>query len=280
MNNKRLLSLCLCAVVSMGLFTGCGKTEGKGESGQESISSQKVEEVKETAFETVPENALIPDYVKSRYVKEAELLEDYSTFQVAFWGADGLENPRQDEVLKRYGLSLDITKFKEVRDQNPEFVEGAIPFVLATSRKQTEMMPFVDEMIVKAQDYLKNSLLGEENQLDMSKEFQQLKPVEFVQNYLKKNNINITNVVLPDDMKHFHIGSGTNVVGLEFTVEGTQDGKEFTKTIKNDFHFAASQDLRDGADLRGTDNMSLMAVTSSAFEGANTWNIENLKKLF
>lgn len=277
MNKKRLLSLVLVGILSLGVFVGCGKGESASNG---SASSGKVEVVEQKAFESIPETALIPEFVKSRYENSEELLNDYETYMLTFYASEEHRPENAQEFMDKYGLTLDVSTVKDTQQQNPEFYEGVVSYAIAKTNKQDQMMPYVNSMITEAQNYLAVSLLGEKSEVKLADEFKSLKPIDFAQKYLKKNNIEITNVVFPQEMKGFFVGAGTNILALEVTIEGTQDGERFSETKMYDFHFAASKDLREGADLTRNNNIELMAVTDSVLEGVNTFNLETLKSFF
>lgn len=276
---KRILSLLLVGAAMISLFTGCGKAT-KGEESISTNSSEKVEVVREDAFETIPENALIPEFIKSRYVNNDELLKDYRHFYIAMWCADKFFTEEEQAVLDKYGLSRDVSTLKESYDKNPEFYEGAINYVMTTRMKDVERVPYMKELIVKAQDYLANTLLDEQNELDLSKEFKELNPEAFVKKYLKSNKIEIINVVFPQDLSGIFFRAGTTILSLEVTIEGEQDGIKFSKTKMYDFHFAASEDIRTGSDLRVLDNAEIMAVTDTGIIGVQQYNMDIIIELF
>lgn len=307
MKKMKLLALTLTGIISLGLFTGCMKsnsTDDKNTNGStpppsvvddnknntnpsltdekenqnnsnestadknNTENTSKPDETEEKAFTTVPEENLIPDFIKKRYSKFEELKKDYALFVTMI---DNVKNnkPKEedpeglDEFKSKYGFSGTNVNPETLRKENPEFFEGAISYQIMMSSDAKEIDIIKKDMLSIAKKYLGNSLLGEKNSLDISKEFTELEPFKYVNNYLKKNKIEITKVVSPKEMKMFHNGLGTNIFTTEVTIEGTQNGKAFSKTRLYDFHFSSKEDIRNGKDYRKKEAVELMAVTES-----------------
>lgn len=265
MNKKRILSIVLAGIMSMGIFVGCGKSE-EGSKGDTSQTTTKVDVVKESAFETVPENKLVPKYVKDAMANDESIIKDFSTFfdyYILEKQVDGHE-----ELVKKYNLPKleDTEHVRDLQKANPEFYNFAVTHVLAAGQKELETAKYAKSLNSMAQDYIANTLMGEDVEVKMAKEFKELNPQKQVKKYLKENKIEIENIIYPQEYENFHMGKGVNIMSLKFIIEGKQDGKSFSKEKVYDFYFIASEDIRNGADWRKENNCEIIAVTDTINE--------------
>lgn len=278
MKKKRLLSLILVSALSVSMLVGCGKSEeGKSDKGTKNTATiSKVDVKEEKAFETIPENNLIPNYIKKHYSTYEESIEDYKTYLKLFLFNEEPENAQ--EFLDKYGISRDIESITDVSKINPDFYEGAITYAISTTYESSKRMNYIHDMKDQVHKYIGASLAGDKTDVKLAKEFEELEPIKYVQKYLKKNNIEITNITYPTTMKTLDLGP-TTIIELPFTIEGTQDGKSFSETKNYNFYFVSSEDIRNGADARYEDNIELMAVTDSVFDDMK-FNLEKVQSLY
>lgn len=268
---KRLLSVLLIGLLSTTIL-GCNikNPNSKNDTNKTETKEEKddTKVTKEEAFTTVPEDNIVPEFVKSQYEKEDEVLDDFLEVYNAL--VRDVKSENYENVQKK--LHLENASYnstcQEIHDCNPDFYSGFAQFLLFTSAgsSSSDMSNLSKEMIKMAQDYIAYTLQKEKNDVVLAPEFAKLDPQKYVQKYLKENNIEIKNIGYPQDWTSIHIGSGSTILRMEVIIEGTQDGEEFSVTKQYDFHFTAADDLRAGGEFRYKNCVALIAVTDSCFK--------------
>lgn len=270
---KRILSVLLIGLLSTTVL-GCNT---KNSSSNSNIDKTEIKVTKEEAFETVPEDNIMPKFVYERYQKNEELLKDYEILVTGLF-ADNKDVEGLEETAKKYNIDINAKKCIDAYNCNPDFYKGLVQYAMARLVDQTEMSNFTKQMVLQAQNYLAYTLMGEKNDVVLAPEFKELNPKEYIQKYLKDNDIEITNIVYPQDWTELYFGAGSNVMGMEVTIEGTQNGKEFNVTKLYNFHYTCKQDIREGASIRLDDSVAIIGVTDNCFKTDykkyNNFNVE------
>lgn len=273
MKKKKFLTILMASMLIVGTLGGCSVSNP--------VSSTKIEVKKENAFDTVPENKLVPKFVTERYKKNDELRGDYETITQGIIFGNETEN--LEEVKSKLGINAEPLKYtlKGLYEDNKDFYSGFAHYITTKSVNPSEATKYANEMLLIAQDYLANTLMGEENEVSLAPEFKELEPEKYVKKYLKENDIEITNVVYPQRWNNIHIGVGSTIIDGKVTIEGTQKGKKFRVEKIYNFHFTATEDIRTGGNVKYEKCHALIGVTDNCFdtETINTFLVDKLLKL-
>lgn len=241
----RILSILL---VSSLVFTaeGCGKstntsvTDNKNTTSNESVK-------KELAFSTIPENNLVEDYVKESSLQDKELLHDGIAY-INLYFSDKMD----DALIKKYNLEYDPNKKYKLEDlysnhQNLYEI-GINSLYTQFYTKNNEYESFINNSLGKQTvNYLSDVWMNEKSDgYNLSDEFKDKNPKEVFQKYLKDNNIKITNITYPSKVTEYRALTGANYITVDTTVKGTQNNKDFEKTLELQFYFVPSKEIRIG----------------------------------
>lgn len=266
MKTKKIISLFVASILIVAVIGGCSKKENTTVK-KNDISIESIQPEEGHVF-AIAENIIIPSFVTSRYSNYSSLVKDYVS------GINTFMNDKNDtDFINKYGYQ-DIVKkdkctCKDVQEVNPEFYEGFSTFLYFRSFDGFKHVTIGNSYLLQIQNYLQDTLLDEKNDgYTLSEDFLKLKPKKVVQDYLKENKIKITDIKYPDKRKCFDTtGAGTSMLTVDVPIEGTKDGKPFNETIRYDFHFVVSKDLREGAaiDWNNLDKGEIMAVTNSFY---------------
>ena len=235
----------------------------------------------------MPEQQLVTDYLKEYLQGRDELYQDGFSFENLYWS-----DKENNELIEKYNLSYEkekIYKFKELKEMNENLYIVAINSNYhGLNCDLTNPVTFANKgLMPMVQNYLSD--IWEDNkdgEYKLSPEFEQLNPKKHVQKYLKENKIELTEVVYPTKANGLEQISGATVMNVTVTFKGTQDGKEFSKTLNLDFYFVVNQNLRNGEKQEVTPNVfEIMGVNISSdtkeLNGYNYhFNYENALKDF
>ena len=100
----------------------------------------------------------------------------------------------------------------------------------------------------------------------LSPEFNNLNPKKHFQKYLKENNIEIADITYPTIANGVERISGATVINVPIKIEGTQDGKGFSKDINVELYFVVTKEIREGSEYKFDDitNFEIMGVNISS----------------
>lgn len=270
MKNIKILSILMATIVSLGVLVGCGEKDNSKVDANNPQIEQEENQEPFTPFDKLPENKIVPEWVKSKYANYEETVSNYDKFFEIFWH----ENDDK-EFREKHGFTDDLLAenydVASIQKANPEMYEGAIISALIGSIKMGETLDATNEMMLEIQNYLAATLLQDKNEdYHLAPEFKELKPIETVKKYTESNKIEISEVNFPTDYKNMRICAGTMILTVDVGIIGTVDGEDFDISIPYDIHFVPREDLREGAVHRKTDFLSIMAVTSSVPYGTDS----------
>lgn len=264
MKKTKLLSIILASVLSISLIScGGAKTENGGTNSNDSHNeSVNVEE----AFTTIPEQQLVTDYLKENLQGGEELYQEGRDFKKLYW-----EDIINEELMTKYDLKQFEGDYNiiDLYNLNKELYNVAINInVLNQNAEKSgdiavlankDMIPFV-------QNYLSDIWEGKEDgEYNLSPEFEELKPKKEFENYLKKNDIKITKITYPTSANGFESIAGATVMNVTVGIEGTQDGKDFSKELSLDFYFVVTNSFRTGTPQEiSPSNLEIMGVNLSS----------------
>lgn len=244
MKKRKIISILLVSVLALTAI-GCGKTENKT---VESTDKQAVTDVvKEEAFTTVPEEKLVTDYMKKSLSHDISFVVDGAKFSNLYVN-DTVDN----DLIKKYNLEYDpkvIYKTEDLHSKYPELYEAGVTklFTMFHIQKESDDV-FVNKKLGKQiSSYISDVWKGEKNtDYVLAKDFEKLKPKDIFQTYLKENKIEIKEIIYPTFVTGFNDVPGAEVATVKVTIKGTQNKKEFEKTVALDFYFAPNDEIKNG----------------------------------
>lgn len=264
MKTKKILSYLLVGILSFSLVS-CGDKSNNGNGGQ-NTNGENVSVVKEEAFTTMPEQQLATDYLKEYLQGGDELYQEGMKFFNLYW-----KDEVDQEFIDKYNLSYENNKVYELSEL---YNINSKLFTIAMNSNRhglncdlTDPVTFANKGLMPVvQNYLSD--IWEDNkdgEYTLSPEFKELNPKKYVQKYLKENKIELTEVVYPTKANGLEQISGATVMNVTVTFKGTQDGKEFSKTLNLDFYFVANTNLRTGTpEDVSPSNFEIMGVNISS----------------
>jgi len=266
MKTKKIISLILASILICGVIGGCSKKENttvkKNDIAIESIQPEEGHTL------AIAENSIVPKFVTSRYSDYSNLVQEYVTATKLF-SQDVINQAFIDKYGYQKVVDMGTYTNKDIQQVNPDYFAGLSTFLYMKNFDGFQKVSIEKGYLLQVQNYLQDTLLGEENKgYTLADDFSALKPKEVVQNYLKENKIKITNVEYPKDFVcSDSTGTGTVMITVDVPIKGTKDGKSFEDTLRYDFHFVVSKDLREGGhvDFKTFDKGEIMAVTNSFY---------------
>jgi hypothetical protein len=263
MEKRKIISILLVSLLALTAI-GCGKTENKT---VESTDKQAVTDVvKEEAFTTVPEEKLVTDYMKKSLSHEDSFVQDGAKFSNLYVN-DTVDN----DLIKKYNLEYDpkvIYKTEDLHSKYPELYEAGVTklFTMFHIQKESDDV-FVNKKLGKQiSSYISDVWKGEKNtDYVLAKDFEKLKPKDIFQTYLKENKIEIKEIIYPTFVTGFNDVPGAEVATVKVTIKGTQNKKEFEKTLTLDFYFAPNDEIKNGHkkdDKLSDKDFEIMAVST------------------
>ena len=263
MKKKQLISILLISVLALSVV-GCGNTANKTE---ESTDKQVVTEVvKEEAFTTIPEEKLVTDFMKTKLSHEDSFMNDSIGF-VNLYVNDKVDS----ELIKKYNLEYDPKVVYETKDLHQKYSElyevGKTRLYTSFHLQKDDNDGFVNKQLGgQIVNYLSDVWKNEKTDgYYLSPEFKELNPKDTLKKYLKENNIEIKEITYPTTVTGFNYVPGADVATVKITLKGTQNKKEFEKTLALDFYFAASEEIRNGTkndDKLSDSDFQIMAVST------------------
>lgn len=264
MKKKQLISILLISVLALSVV-GCGNTANKtGEGADKQVA---VDVVKEEAFATIPEEKLVTDYMKTKLSHEDSFTKDSLDFIDLY-----VYDKPNSELIKKYNLEYDPNvgyKTEELHNKYTELYEVGRTRLYTSFHlyKEKEEGGFVNkELGGQIVNYLSDVWKNEKTDgYCLSPEFKSLNPKDAFQKYLKENKIEIKEITYPTMVTGFNYVPGSDVSTVKVTIKGTQNKKEFEKTLALDFYFSASQEIRTGIkkDSKLSDkDFEIMAVST------------------
>ena len=285
MKVKNILSYLLIGLVSFSLVS-CGDKSNNG-NGDKNTNGENVSVVKEEAFTTMPEQQLVTDYLKEYLQGGDQLYQDGVNFKKLYW--DDVVN---EGLISKYDLSYEQGKIYDLNELyaiNPKLYSVAINFIKhGVNCDLTDSVTFANKgLMPMVQNYLSDIWEdNKEGEYKLSPEFEQLNPKKHVQKYLKENKIKLTEIVYPTKANGLEKISGATVMNVTVTFKGTQNGKEFSKTLNLDFYFVVTKEIRNGFEEKASpQSFEIMGVNISSdtkeLNGYNYhFNYENALKDF
>ncbi|QUH22038.1 hypothetical protein [Alkaliphilus sp. B6464] len=181
-------------------------------------------------FETNPESEIKIESIEKSIQnseKDKEFYEKYFQYRVLGVMPKGLEemfNALSDDELER-----------KVENGEKLFI---INLLVKDSPQEVEQL-----VLEEIQNYIKASRM-EEKELDfvLAPEFEKEKPIEKVKEYMNKNKIEVTEVVLPESFESINTWAYPMRYTYKYVLIGTIDGKSFEKEIVQDFYIGANTD--------------------------------------
>lgn len=264
MNKKRLISLVLGGLLSVSLISCGGKTNENGNDNTNS-NSGKVEVIKEEAFATIPEQQLVTDYLKEYLQGGDELYQEGLTFKKLYW-----DDIIDEELMAKYDLKQFDGEYKivDIYNLNEKLYNVAINYnTFGLNCEKRDIALFANkDLMPSVQNYLSDVWENfEDGEYKLSPEFEKLNPKKHVQNYLKENKIEISQIVYPTSANGFESISGSVVMNVPVLVEGTQNGEKFSKKVNLDFYFVVTNGLRTGTPEEvSPSNFEIMGVSISS----------------
>lgn len=260
MNKNKLISFALIGLLSLSLVS-CGDKSNK----QNNSNSDKVEMTGEV-FENIPEQNLVTDYLKENLKGGDELFKDGISFKKLYW-----DDVMDKGLISKYNLSYEentVYDIKDVSTKYPELYCIAINAIIASGNENEKdaaffanktLMPYVQNYL---SDVWENDKDGE---YKLAPEFEKLNPKKEFENYLKRNKIEITNIVYPTTANGLQKIAGSTVMNVPVIVEGYQNEERFSRKVNLDFFFTVSQDIRKGEQYDSKDkNFEIMGVNISS----------------
>lgn len=247
MNVKRIISILLIGAMAL-TVVGCGNSK-KGAENNKSQSSTSADTTvtKEEAFTTIPENKLVEDYVKNPSLQDKTLLQDGEHFLMLYYN----DKPDND-LIKKYNLDYTkdvVYKSTDIANKYPELFEIGMNSLYTQMHEDKETTDtFLNKTLgTQIINYLSNVWMNEKNDgYSLADEFKEKNPKDTFQNYLKDNNIKISNITYPEVVKEYKKLTGTDYVSVNVTIKGTQNKKDFEKKIRVGFYFVPNKDIRMG----------------------------------
>lgn len=263
MKKKQLISILLISVLALSVV-GCGNTANKtGESTDKQVA---VDVVKEEAFATIPEEKLVTDFMKTKLSHEDSFMNDSIGF-VNLYVNDKVDS----DLIKKYNLEYDPKVVYETKDLYEKYSElyevGKTRLYTSFHLQKDDNDGFVNKQLgVQIVNYLSDVWKSEKTDgYYLSLEFKALNPKDTFKKYLKENNIEIKEITYPTTVTGFNYVPGADVATVKITLKGTQNKKEFEKTLALDFYFAASEEIRNGTkndDKLSDSDFQIMAVST------------------
>ena len=267
MRKRKLLSCLLIGLLSFTLVA-CGDKPTGGDNGSSggSTSSGKVDVIKEEAFTTLPEQQLSTEYLKE-YLKGGDALyKDGVAFEKLYWSDK--DNP---ELISKYNLSYEkgkVYKFTELKEINEKLYTTAINYNYhGLNAEATSSVDFANKgLMPMVQNYISDVWMdNKDGDYRLSPEFNNLNPKKHFQKYLKENKIEIADITYPTIANGVERISGATVINVPIKIEGTQDGKGFSKDINIEIYFTVSKEIREGGEYDSRDkNFEIMGVNLSS----------------
>lgn len=246
MKIKRVLSILLISTIAL-TAVGCGKSTKTGDENVIKTSTQSVTVNKEEAFTTIPENNLVDDYVKDPSLQDKALLKD----GIAFNNLYGADKPN-DALIAKYNLDYKPNTGYELTDlykKHPVLFQIGMNSLYTQFHTDTDgYETFINKTLgEQTVNYLADVWMNNKNDgYNLADEFKEKNPKEVFQKYLKDNNIKITNMTYPSKVTEYKALTGANYITADLTVKGTQNKKDFEKTLELQFYFVPSKDISTG----------------------------------
>ena len=267
MRKRKLLSCLLIGLLSFTLVA-CGDKPTGGDNGSSggSTSSGKVDVIKEEAFTTLPEQQLATEYLKEYLKGGDELYQDGIKFKELYW------NDKIDQgFMDKYSLSFEkgkIYDIKELYNINNKLYATAINTLITSGNyNESDSYSFANKTLMPlVQNYLSDVWMdNKDGDYRLSPEFNNLNPKKHFQKYLKENKIEIADITYPTIANGVERISGATVINVPIKIEGTQDGKGFSKDINIEIYFTVSKEIREGGEYDSRDkNFEIMGVNLSS----------------
>ena len=268
MRKRKLLSCLLIGLLSFTLVA-CGDKPTGGDNGSSggSTSSGKVDVIKEEAFTTLPEQQLATEYLKEYLKGGDELYQDGIKFKELYW--DDKNNP---ELIEKYNLKCEVGAKHNLIDaynDNSKLYATTINTLIASKNYNvSDSYSFANKTLMPlVQNYLSDVWMdNKDGDYRLSPEFNNLNPKKHFQKYLKENNIEIADITYPTIANGVERISGATVINVPIKIEGTQDGKGFSKDINVELYFVVTKEIREGSEYKFDDitNFEIMGVNISS----------------
>lgn len=263
MKKRKIISTLLVSLLALSVI-GCGKIENKTVESTDKQAATDV--VKEEAFTTVPEEKLVTDYIKKSLSHEDSFVEDAAKFSNLY-----INDTMDNDLIKKYNLEYDpkiVYKAEDLHTKYPELFEaGRTRLYTAFHEKQEGDDVFVNKKLGKQIIAYISDIWKDEKNTDyvLAKDFEKLNPKDNFKKYLKENKIEIKEITYPTFVTGFNIVPGADVATVKVTLKGTQNKKEFEKTLTLDFYFSPNDQIKNGLqnDKKISDkDFEIMAVST------------------
>ena len=246
MKKRKIISILLVSVLVLSIV-GCGNVVSKG---GESTSKEKtaVDVVKEEAFTTIPEEKLVTDYMKTKLAYDKSFISDGNGF-INLYAFD--LQPNDPTLISRYNLDYVANTKYDAKDVHSKYADlydtGMTSLYTQAHIKNETDDTFVNKKLGgQIVSYLSDVWKNEKTDgYTLAPEFKALNPKDAFQKYLKENKIEIKEITYPTFVTGFNGIAGANVATVKVTIKGTQNKKEFEKTLTLDFYFAPSEKIRN-----------------------------------
>lgn len=181
-------------------------------------------------FETNPESVIKIESIEKSIAnadKDMDFYKKYFQFKVLGVKPEGLE-----EMMK--ALPEDQLEAK-VENGEKLFI---INLLFKQKPEETEKL-----VLEEVQNYIKTSRMNEKDlDLVLAPDFKKEQPIEKVKEYMTKNKIKVTEVVLPDSFESKETWAYPMKFTYKYVILGTMNGKSFEKEMVQDFYIGANTD--------------------------------------
>lgn len=204
---KKMIIFILSAVLCLSL-AGCGKDE--------------------LPFTNSPENDIKIDYMEG-IVQDQEKYEqmylDYASMRIAGSMSDELD---------KFLTELE-SKSKEVAGK---FTDNGDKFIIINAAMEKNKESILESTKEMVDNYLKYSRLDDENSKDfgLSPELEAQDPVGKVKQYMKDNDIKVTDISFPKTFEQIDYSVYPIKLTYRYVLKGTMGKKSFEKEIVQDFY--------------------------------------------